>query len=203
MSWIDFMRALSERVLLELRADLSSTCHALAQAEGWSEALIEDLCDRFEQMGLLGQGMLRARWLMSPAGYTNSNPENCGFLADLLLAIGEAESALDLRAELQQDGVVHFFKADRLVGVAMMASGRGIRRWAALEAEIRQAGWVAGARRPAVAVVSGVSPPAQLVPPASITTDRASDDLIAGTIEIKMISVDEIRAEPSRLAELL
>ncbi len=200
VGWCDFARALAARVLEEHRAELEQACRDLMTSESWLDDDPAELCRRVAGLGLVGLGELRARWTLDPAPYTPRRSITTGWLADLLLAIGVLESAADARAVFDRDGVVELRRDDRHLASVIVASGRGTKRWLALEAEIGQhAHRVRPREQPSrFALVSGVvgERPAAVAPPANIATGDDETTIIGATVAPELVSVEELRATP-------
>ncbi len=200
IGWCDFARALAERVLEEHRAELEQACRALITSESWLDDDPAELCRRVAGLGLVGLGELRARWTLDPAPYTPRRSMNTGWLADLLLAIGVLEGAADARAVFDRDGVVELRRDDRHLASMIVASGRGTKRWLALEAEIGQHAHRVRPREqpPRFALVSGVvgERPAAVAPPANIATGDEEATIIGTIGAPELVSAEELRATP-------
>lgn len=206
IGWCDFARALAERVLEEHRAELEQACRDLITSEGWPDDDPAELCRRVAGLGLVGLGELRARWTLDPAPYTPRRSVTAGWLADLLLAIGVLERAADARAVFGRDGVVELRRDDRHLASLIAASGRGTKRWLALEAEIAQHTHRVRSREqpPRFALVSGVvgERPVAVAPPVNIATGDEEATIIAPAAAPELVSVEELRATPGTAVRL-
>lgn len=201
VGWCDFVRAIGLRLLEEHRVELERACSALIAEEGWQDADPSDLCQRVARLGLLGLGELRARWTLDPARYVPRRSVAATWVADLLLGVGVIEHAADAHAVFDADGVVELRRDDRTVGLMHVASGRGVKRWLALEAEINQHEHRIRAREqpPRFALVSGVvgTKPGAVAPPGNIAVGDEEATIIGEPAAPQMVSVDELRAAPT------
>jgi hypothetical protein len=202
VGWSEFARLLAARVVEEQRAALAAACRTLAERDGINTEGAEELCERATALGLVGLGMLRAEWLLSPRPYLPARSVNPEHVADLLTVIGTVERALGASAVIRNDGLVQFWIDDRLAGTARMGSGAGSQRWLSLSEELRtrpsrdapQLGIVSGFAGP----VAGVSPPDDLI---HGTTQARS--IIAGNLPFSVLAADNIRNDPSLVRDAL
>jgi hypothetical protein len=126
---------------------------------------------------------------------------------DLLLAIGVIENRSNSRAVFGFDGVIEFRSGNRILGAVVIASGRGVHRWAALEAEVRQSRrhWTAHDPRPLFGLVSGVlgERPEEITPPDNITGDEDAKSILYGDSILTLDSADEIREDAALIDKIL
>lgn len=205
MGWREFMQLLGRRVLAEQCASLHTECETLCANNEWEAEteFVESLCHRFGGLGLVLVGRLRARWLLDGQGYAPDDARR-PLLADLLLAVGLIERAVQGTAYFREDGVVEFRHDGRIVATVLLASGGGSQRWSALE--VRLAAAVAEIRaevRPTYAIVGGAQgiQPRDVTPPLDVISGDAEDDIIEGP-QLKMLAVDELRTNPEALPQL-
>ncbi len=178
--WIDFMRALASRVLLEQRRRLQTACTNLTAENDWEDADVGRSLESFHSLGLVGVGQVRARLLLSGEQYTSEARTLLRLVADLVLAVGLIERETGAEGTWFPDGVVEFHLDSVPVGSAVFASGGGTVRWLALEARLADQARFRARRAvdPKVVVVSGVVglPLAEAALPQSISTSAAEDD---------------------------
>jgi hypothetical protein len=121
-------------------------------------------------------------------------------IADLLLAIGTIESAADVVANIDADGLVELWREDRLVGVMLLGSGGGHKRWLQLERELQDR---AGGRA-TFAVASGfVGGRVASSPPDDIVRGNLEASVITGPGQVPVLAADDIRASQDVLDELI
>jgi hypothetical protein len=209
MGWIEFMEALSSRVLEEQRAQLHRECIALAHAEGWSisPAALALVTQTIVKLGLLGLGYLRSRWMLANDRYLPARATQLPLLADLVLVVELIHRFSGADVQFQDDGFVTFFVAENVLTVIRCVSGRGTRRWSSLEAELspHRKRWLARRPRPALIIASGVvgSPPDSSPMPANVTGEDKAHDLIRGDSFLKIVSADALRASANPIKEFL
>jgi hypothetical protein len=216
MGWCRFATELGARVLEEHRHELDLACRKLIAESGWEDNDPGELCQRLSDLGLIGLGEVRARWTLDPSLYAPRHTVDAALVADLLLGVGLVEGAADVRAIFDADGIVELRRGNEVVGAIAVASGKGTKRWAAMEAEIggqrhRRRRRIESVRFGLVSGVEGarpvnVAPPASIVldeEPASITLEKEPanvappSSIVAGDTPLRLISVEELRATPS------
>lgn len=204
MGWCDFMSQLGARVVEEHRAELYSACQQLIATEGWNDDDPAGLCQRLADLGLLGLGRLRARWILDTSSYAPRDLVTVDWIADLLLAVGLIEQSAGAHSVFEEDGVVELRRDDRVLGSVILASGKGVRRWLALEVEIGQHSYRRRMRNPQphfalVGAIQGERPE-QIAPPSNVAVGDEPGSIVSGDNAFQLISVEELRAAPA-LAE--
>lgn len=206
MGWCAFANELGARVLEEHRNELERACRTLISAEGWTDDDPADLCTRLAALGLVGLGQLRARWTLDPAPYAPRRTITVEWLADLLLGVGVIERVTGARATFDEDGVVELRRHHRVLGSIALASGRGTKRWLSLEADFSQNAHRRRNREPEpkFVLVSGVqgSRPSSVAPPKDVAIGEQEANIINGGRELRLVSVDDIRARPEIAREM-
>lgn len=206
LGWGEFMRELSERLLEEHRVELEASCASLIAVENLASEDIAGLCSRLTKEGLLAFGSLRARWLMSEEPYATRHTYSADLVADLLLAVGLIERTTGVEAIFGEDGVVEFRDSNVLRGSVVMISGRGVRGWSALEAELlsSERHWQRRFTRPRRALVAGVGDtgPAGVAPPPDVIP-RRRDTILTGYTDFEMISVRDLRSDQATAKRIL
>jgi hypothetical protein len=206
MGWSQFMKALAGRLLKEHRAQLEAACSWLVQHQGIPNESIPVLCERVAELGLLQFGSLRARWFLEEGDYLPWRNTDRRLLADLLLAVGFIERVTGADAFFDDDGIVEFRQGAAILARIAFASGRGVKRWFAIEAELEVAKkkWRPRLPSPTAAILAGVSgnrTPA--VPPAEITGEVEVGDILGAGEELSFVSVDDLRSTTKIAKELL
>lgn len=210
MGWCSFMGQLSSRLVEEQRAKLEHACNDLISTEGWETEDISSLCSRIRDLGLLRLGQLRARWLLCDNKYEPQEQQKDLWLADLLLTVGLVERCTSSQAHFHEDGIVEFRRGNQIIGIVIVAHGRGYKRWLTLDSAIEQneRHWRHRNPRPIHVIVSGTvgEEPSHVAPPSNVTTEEKSDDIITGitgTRKYYLISADKLRREPSMIGEII
>ncbi len=199
MSWNDFMRALDLRISEEHRAKLQRACEELIDENGWHEENVIAICTRIAQLGILEMGRMRADWIMQGGPYLPIRSLDMQLWGDLVLAIALIERTLGAQANFLPDGLVEFRDGTRIAGLIMVASGRGTKRWYALETDLQRENSrrVRRPSSPGFAVISGaIAPLATATAPTDLIAEYGKDDIVTGSRGIKMISVDQLRNNP-------
>lgn len=200
MSWRDFMSQLADRLVEEHRNELYAACQRLIAAESWDDPDPRELSERLAALGLLSLGRVRARWSLDSSPYVPRHLVTVDWLADLLLAVGLIEMNTGAHAAIDDDGVIELRRGDRTLGSVIMASGRGVQRWLALEAEIGRHAFRRRRRDPSprFAVVGGVQGerPAQVAPPSNVVRGDEQESIVSGPGLFELVSVDELRGSP-------
>ncbi|MGH2403881.1 MAG: hypothetical protein ACRDGN_05375 [bacterium] len=207
MGWCEFMTELAGHVCDAQIARLSVACNEQLVSEHLPHEDVPGLSQKVRALGLLGLGAARARWRLSDRPYLPHHPAEDLLFADLVLTVGLVERTIGGAAIFSRDGVVEFRHAERLLGVALLASGRGVRGWSALEAKIRASDdhWRYRNPRPRHAIVSGVQGqrPATTAPPLTLTAEAEPGSILFGDEEIQMLAAIELRADPTRATAIL
>ena len=198
--WCQFMDEMSQRLLKEQIANLQ---HAVAQKvrdDRLPSENVAGLLDRFQAIGLVKLGKLRAHWLVHDKPYCKAEPNAVGLIADLLLAIAMVARVSSAAALVMDDGVVEFLRNGRIAAAYLIASGCGHRGRAAVEASLasRRKQYQSRPTPPHGAIVGGTSDSwtATLTPPSDILLGEMSDDIITGPPVFPMIHISELRADP-------
>lgn len=207
MGWNQFMDLMAARVAAELCAALATAGEDLCAAHGWSDeaAFVADLCGRFHALGLVGTGKIKATWLLDRPAYAPDDDRRA-LVADLLLAVGIIERAVGQQACFRSDGVVELPQPAGPPAVFLPVSGGGTLRWAALEPRVTEAiGRIAKPGRPRNALVGGVQGlrPEEMAPPRDVVNGDLEFDIVRGASGPDLITVDEIRSDPSAIDRLV
>jgi hypothetical protein len=207
MGWCAFMEELATRVVEEHRAELYRACQALISDEGWNDPDPAVLCGRLAALGLLGLGRVRARWILDTTVYVPRHLVTVDWIGDLLLAIGVIEQSTGAHAVFEEDGVVELRRDDQTLSSLIVASGKGVRRWLALEAEIGQHSFRRRnrSRQPRFALVGAVQGvrPDQIAPPSNIALGDERESILSGGGVSQLVSVEELRASPDLARRLV
>lgn len=205
LGWVDFMRCLAARLLAEHRNAVLGAAVQICADEGLGSEDVDGLCDQLTALGLVDTGRLRARWLLEQTRYQPHRAVDPRYIATLLLGIRLIERTLGCGARLEACGLVAFEKDDRHLGTILPGSGRGLMGWLALEAKLKHLAHYSPSGKPATAaLVTGVGPrPQDVSPPEDITSDMTEGSIVTGEGRFRILSVEELRADPTRVAEVI
>jgi hypothetical protein len=208
MTWVNFMKALADRLTEEHVSLLRTACNALIQAEGWEIDLeaIGQLCQAVSNMGLLGLGKLRAHSILHDSNYYPHINFNVEWLADLLLGVYYIENIGNCKARIHEDGVVEFTRDGQLVGIVAIMSGRGFRRWLTAETHINQYQhhWRHHVSKPRCVVASGITDgrPLNVAPPKQLISDEETS-IVSDLEKLEMYTVDELIIKPELIRRFI
>jgi len=206
MGWRDFVRQLAVRLSEEHRAQLQTACQWLVQNQGVPNENVPALCERIVAIGLLDFGSLRASWLLEEGSYFPWRNTDARLIADLLLAVGFMERETEAQAFFEHDGVVEFRRGSSILGRIIFASGRGVKRWFAMEAELQgdKHRWGVRQPQPTAAIFAGVNGNVRAAaPPADISGEVEVGDIVASAEVLTMVTVDDLRNTEGLARELL
>jgi hypothetical protein len=208
LGWGALMRSLSDRLSVEQMAHLSQAVTRKINEDGMTPEAVQPTLDRFRDIGIVTFGRLRAHWLLHDKPYRPINTDDFGLIADLVLAIGYLERVSGATASVRREGIVDFSRNARIVASFQIASGRGHRGRAAIEADVNQ-------RRtrfpydfpPSAVLIAGTSDtwdtPLPSAPDDIISGDMNEPDLISGTTRLSMIHVNQLRHTPQLVGEVV
>lgn len=197
--WNEFMHALAERTLLEHQRQLTAAASKAALENGADPVDIGPVIERLSRNGIAALGMARGIWLRQRLSYEalSSATEN-ELVADLLTGVALVEQATDTNAVLRQQGVLEFRDGARIIGRAVLASGRGSRTAEAVATKVHKhfRGELTGELTPTVFIVGGATAAVGIpAPPADISGETAADDIVGGIAAPLVITLQEMRAQ--------
>ena len=205
--WGEFMGELSERLSAEQVVGLEQAIGRKVQEDGLPAEDVADLLLRLRAFGLVKLGRLRAQWLLYEKPYCPVDPNGKGLLADLLLAVSMMSRVSGAVAVICEDGVVEFQRDGRVVVACLLASGRGHRGRAAIEAAIedRRAQYRSRLAPPRGVIVGGTSDTwtSPVTPPADVVRGDSSDDVVGGPTALPLVHINDFRADPGRIAQVV
>lgn len=207
VGWSDFIRKLTDRLLLAHRADIEDTCQAMIDEHGWDAEDVSSVCGRLLDLGLSGFGRLRARWFMRRGSYAPHprEPETLRLVADLVIGVAMVARLTGRAVRFGEDGILELETQAGQRAALVVCSGGGSRRWSAVEAEVDMRRRAAERRgqRVRAALVAGVVPHrAEAAPESIVAGDVDAESIVVGGDVLEMRTVDEIRERPD-LAEAL
>ncbi|MDZ4852649.1 MAG: hypothetical protein SGI77_25450 [Pirellulaceae bacterium] len=206
LGWVDLMRGFADRIITEITHHISISCKELIRREGWVEENIDRLCERLIGLGMVDFGRLRAAWLLDDRTYLKAEVGHLPLIADLLLAIGTIERVKGLTASIFPNGIVELRSATQS-WLIRVASGRGILRWASMEARLLYREKYESAVVPTACsrtvLVSGViGQRFAVAPPASILGTIDENSIVGTDTTLLLVDVDQIRCVPPILEEM-
>jgi hypothetical protein len=201
IGWSDFMQELAGRVLEGHLRALNAACNSLINTQGLPAEDLTQVWATLRLLGLNGVGSLRARWTLSEDAYLPTHAVPAELIADLLLAVACLERLLHARAKFESEGIIEFRDGTHIAGVVVLASGRGVYRWAKLDGELRHKLPRLQARDlpPRCAIVSGVLGGGAITAPESIISEEDPENIVTGPSWFGMFTADELRQNPDRV----
>lgn len=209
LGWNEFMAQLGDRVVLEQIDTLRSICAAEAQAEAFAITDADLIAGRLSRAGLVEVGKIRAAWLSLDECYAVHTSLNASLLAHVVIAASAVAQAVDAQDVAIRSEVVEFRgESGETLTCAMMASGRGVRGWTAMEAEVRRrrAAVPPHDPQPRFAVVAGATgvPLSDVVaPPDIVVESRAAGDIVDDEAPFTLLNAYEICKSPETLHAVL
>lgn len=208
LGWIELMRVLAARLVQEHIAALERVAEEMMKENDWTVEDVASACSRLTALGLLGLGCLRASWLVRSEPYMTHpvEPEVHRMLGDLIIGVSMLQRLTGREARFDETGIVEFEDEEGRTASVMVCSGGGHRRWAHVEAIVgHRREQLTGSRRPPRrALVAGVAGGREVVAaPSNITGEPAPRSLISGGDEFAIVTVDEVRSDPSLAARMM
>ena len=206
--WCQFMAELSQRLVKEHIAQLRHAVEQKVQEDKLQAEEVTALFARLETLGLFKLGKLRAHWLLHDKPYCPHETGNAGLMADLLLALGMIARISATAAVIIEDGLVEFCRDGRIVAVYLVASGRGCRGKASMEAAIasRRVQYRSRPTPPSGVIVGGTSDnwnTTITAPEDVIQGDVCRGDIIDGPAALPLVHINELRTNPGRILEVV
>jgi hypothetical protein len=207
LGWCEFMHALGDRVLRDHIAKLEAACASLLQANpGWPTESVHSVCERIQQLGILGAGEIRARWFIEHGSYRPHPRDavNLDLLADLVIGLALLERLRGREARLDHEGVANFDGPEGPTAVGLV-SGRGSRDWVRVEGDIArlQRDFKRRGRSLQAVVAAGVTGDREaVVVPNNIAGDSDSTS-VAGATAVDIITPADLRAGPDLARRLV
>jgi hypothetical protein len=157
------------------------------------------LAAQLEQVSLLALGRLRAHVRLSTKStYLPRQTVDEEWLAPLLTTIAAISERTGLRAKPAPNGVWTLEREGRVTATILLASGRGVKKVAALETAMRHICKEIGEgshSAPDIVLLGGIVPdPAAAAAPLDIVSGDDQEDIISGPRTPLVINVDEPNA---------
>ena len=205
MGWRDFMRALSQRLVEEHRAEIKGVCDTLNAQLAIEPEDVAEVCDRLAELGLLELGKLRAKWMLEERTYMSFQQGNdLRLFGTLVLAVRMIERVSGRQAQFRTDGLVEFC-IDGHIKRVVICSGCGWMDVALVQK--RLSWWLEDLppqdSPPAVALVGSVRPGPVPETPIDIVVETDPNDVIAGDRSIPILSIEELWAKPELVTEVI
>ena len=203
--WCDFMDEVAQRVATEHWTRLETACRATATDMGYAPLPLEPIANACRELGLLGCGIVRARWLLQTRPYASMRLADSRLIADVLLNILFVASHIGGNIKLREDGVVEFRDGPRLVAALGFATASGSRSLVAAEAALatqyRYSSW-RGVGPQRVVITGHVAAVGAPTAPVSIVPGPEGGDILESSGTVQVLSAYELRAHPDRIATL-
>jgi hypothetical protein len=207
VTWCDFMVELSDRLLQEHVAKLSSAATQKAADDGLPDNDITPFAHWLQSVGLLNVGRLRATWLLLETPYCPDVDLHRTLIADLLLAVAMLGRVRNATPVLCADGAVEFRRNGHTIACYLLASGRGTKRWAAIEAKLssieRQHRGRATQLNGLIISATSDAWATEVTPPADIARDDTSGDILLGHASPVMFHVESLRQNAESAARAI
>jgi hypothetical protein len=201
------MGELSARVVEEQVALIGAAASDKVREDPLDPEDLSGLLDRMRQLGLLSSGSVRASWLLHNKKYRPLTGDDASLLADLLLALATMSRISRATASIVEDGIVDFIRDGRVVASFMVASGRGSRSRAAVEADAgrRRARYRARNAKPDIVLIAGTSDGAgaRASPPSDVIRGEPSGDVLRGGDVLQALHVSELRTKNYLIQEVV
>lgn len=180
LGWNEFMTLLGDRVLTEQIDALQDVCAEEARTEGFVVTNVDLVIAHLRATGLVDVGKIRAAWLSLEERYTVHSALTAPLMAHLVTAASAVAQTVGAQQIAVRSEVVEFRDAcGAVLTSAMMASGRGVRGWTAMEAEVhrRRAAVPRHDVQPQFAVVAGATGrrPSDVAAPPNILFEAAPE----------------------------
>lgn len=205
LGWGAFMALLAERVMEAQLVALRAAVAELAKANALSTEDLSPTVTWLRNVGLVEFGRLRSKLLCRDASYLPDRDVDRALIGDLLHFVSAVERLAGVNARFSVDGVIEFYRGDRVVSAYMLASGSGTLGRVAIEAKVRARMDRLKARhvKPTAAIVAG-SPgwTTPLAAPVDITVGDPSKSLITSAASFPLFEVSGLRASDARLKEV-
>ena len=205
MGWGEFMQALSKRVVAEHGAAVEQDCRVLIRENNYEDEDVSDLCRRLTEIGLVRLGQLRASWLLETNPYLPHEPGiQLRLFSALVLGVRMVEKLSNYQASFLEDGLVEFCQDSPMTRVTV-CSGRGSMDYARIEAELssRRERLLGHGKAFSAALVGGVESGRDIATPRDIVAEANPDDLVTGPAHLRIVSITELRADPTLISELI
>ena len=200
------MVELSGRFVEELASRLEKAIEQKTSLDGTPAEDVTVILARLRDLGIVKLGKLRSHWLLHDKPYRPLESEDAGLIADLVLALAMIARVSKAPALLLEDGAVEFARDGRVIATFLVASGRGHRSKAGVEAAVGSRRWQRGNRTPALGVLVGGTSDlwtSETTPPRDVVRGNTiDDDLVTGATTPPMLHIAELRARPELISQV-
>ncbi|HEX5701896.1 MAG TPA: hypothetical protein VFX97_01600 [Pyrinomonadaceae bacterium] len=203
LGWGEFMTELAKRLTVEFRSKLDQSLREKTEEEQLPAENSGDLVNQIMNLDFVTQGILRAHVLLASKPYEPASDDAFRLIGDLLLAIAMIARISASSAVILKNGMVEFRRDHRTVARYILASGRGHRGRAAVEAQLRSRRQRVDEMEANGVLVAGTSEPIELptLPKDIARGDIPFDDLIAPDTPMYHVSV--IRSAPETIGDIV
>jgi len=209
LGWNEFMLSLGHRVAMEQLDHLAAVCAAEIKTELFAVPNADSAVEYLRSMDLVELGKMRAEWLTLEEQYTPYSPLIAGFMAHLLIASTALLHATSAHELVVRHAVVEFrSRSGEVLTSVMMASGKGVRGWTAIEEELRRQRALIPRQdaQPSFAIVVAATGrrPFDVAAPSSIVLDeRPKGDILAGEAPLALLDAHDVCTNPAMLATVI
>ncbi|MFA5890841.1 MAG: hypothetical protein WDA27_07810 [Actinomycetota bacterium] len=205
LGWCEFMRRLGDRVAAEQLSALGSAAAKFLAEEEWEDPGCEDLVTLLAALGLLGLGQTRAAWFLDQGAYLPAMDLDLEAMAVLIYAIALTARVGRCDVVPQPNGNLELRRESRLIGHLVPASGRGTKSRTRIEAALRSLGRLGSryAYEPVVVLIASSLGADAISPPDDLVAQSSPESLVAPTREAVVLSIEELRNDPTALTEAL
>ena len=204
LGWSDLMRELAKRVVQEHCAVVEDDCTGLSKKVGIPSEDVSDICRKLAELGILGLGQLRAKWMLTTGSYlAHRQDHSIHLLSDLILGVRLLERVSGLQARFHRDGLVEFSNESSTTRT-IVCSGGGWMSYQLVSAKLdkqREALQREG-RAPSVAFVAGVRYNQEITPPHDIVEEADPNELVSGAATLTVVNIDDLRGNPQKVQEV-
>lgn len=210
LSWVDFMRSASERLVSKKIDELKTACDGMIESlglDGVNDDSISSICDNVGELGLVGIGRFRAHCFLHPRAYCKASQERTNWIADLLLALALLKDHMGMQLRIDASGLVLIYEGEIVIASLFIVHARSMMGWIKLDHRVRVKclELAAGPLRPRLALVSGVygDRPDEISPPAHIGVGATGESIADPTAAFDILTVDDLRSEPSIVEDVI
>ncbi|HMP71364.1 MAG TPA: hypothetical protein PKA76_18590 [Pirellulaceae bacterium] len=213
--WVDFMSSLAERykqrLFNEIEQLISQIWNAVALKDpvGLPLAQSQGLTQKLAEYSLVELAAIRSRWSLATDAYRKSVLSELRLVAEALLAIDAVERVCNAPSVINENSSITVgLPNNRQLQVLLVCGVNGL-RWSELDHRIeerlkytRKPRYTRGSNKVIAVTIQGPKL-SQLSPPRKIVDAPEQDDIISGSDDFMYLDVDELRASPEKIKELL
>jgi hypothetical protein len=208
MGWCEFATALAARLLAShVREWREASAQRLADGDSRREALGK-LAERFDAIGIVRVGRMRARWLMRETGFAPRprEPELLQHLAELLNVAALFAARLNVMPTFDDAGTLEFAREAGSPIRVLLLTTCGTKEWSAVEAttDLKIAALKREGRYVSAVVIGGFRSARNVLTPASISSGDppAEPTIVDSPPSTQRWTVEELEAAPALIDDL-